>query len=100
MASPIVVEKLIQLHREIQVDCGHDLEGVTRDCCPLDDLPGFDSLLIPGIVRGLARELGIPLPNDAKIKNIYVTDDGKRKHTIQETAEAFCRVYGSEGKKA
>ncbi len=96
MDPSFVAEKLVQMHRERQIDCGQDPEVVTPDCCPLDDLAGFDSLLIPGIVRELARELGMPLPKDAKIKNIYVTDNGKRKCPINEIAETFCRLYGSE----
>lgn len=100
MDPSTVAAKLVEMHRERQFDCGHDPAVVTPDCCPLDDLPEFDSLLIPGIIRELARELGMPLPKDAKIKNIYVTDDGKHKRTIREIAEAFCRTYGSEVAKA
>jgi hypothetical protein len=99
MDPSAVAEKLIQVHREIQEDCGYDPAEVTPDCRPLDGLPGFDSVLIPGTVRALARALGMPLPKGTKIKNIYVTGDGRRKHSIKEVAQAFCRTYGAEGKK-
>jgi hypothetical protein len=94
------MDKLVQVHRAIQDDCGQDPSAVNPDCSPLDDLPGFDSVLIPGAVRALARELGRPLPKGTKIKNIYVTDDGKRKRTIKEIAKAFCDTYGAEDKKS
>src|SRR5260370_35709850 len=99
MVLSVVTEKLVQLHREIQGVCGCDPTAVTPECRPLDDLPGFDSVLIPGAVRARARALGSPLPKGTKIKNIYVTDDGKRKRSIKEIAQAFCRTYAAEGKK-
>jgi hypothetical protein len=96
--SPIV-DKLVQMHRVIQDDCGYDPATVTSHCRPLEDLPGFDSLLIPGTVRALARELGRPLPKGTKIKNIYVTEDGKCNRSIREIAQAFLWTYAAEGKK-
>lgn len=93
-----VAEKLMQIHRTIQEDCGLDSAPVKPDCRPLDDLPGFDSILIPGAVRALARELGRPLSKGTKIKNIYVTEDGKHNRTITEIAKAFCQSYPAEGK--
>jgi hypothetical protein len=98
MNASAVAAALLKVHRDIQDDCGYDPAAVTPDCRPLDDLPGFDSLLIPGAVRTLARELGSPLPKGTKIKNIYVSDDGKRKLTIKEIADAFCRTYRREDK--
>src|SRR5688572_7337923 len=99
MNPSTVMDKLVQIHQEIQDDCGYDPAAVNPDCRPLDDLPGFDSVLIPGAVRALARAVGRPLPKGTKIKNIYATDDGKRKRSIKEIDQAFCRTYGSEGKK-
>jgi hypothetical protein len=99
MDESMVVEKLIHLHQEIQDDCGYDPMVVNADCRPLDNLPGFDSVLIPGAVRSLARMLGRPLPKGTKIKNIYVTDDGRSTRSIKEIAHAFCRTYAGEDKK-
>jgi hypothetical protein len=98
MDPAAVAEKLVEVHRDIQEECGYETAKVTPDCRPLDDLPGFDSVLIPGAVRALARQLGSPLPKGTKIKNIYVTPDGMRKQSIKEIAEAFCRTYGGAGR--
>ena len=98
MDSATVLEKLVQLHKEIQDDCGFDSAVVRPECRPLDDLEGFDSMLVPGAIRSLARHLGRPLPKGTKIKNIYVSDDGKQKRSLKEIAEEFCRAYGKEAK--
>ena len=47
-------------------------------------------------MRQLARELGSPLPKGTKIKNIYVSKDGKRKLTIDEVARRFLATYAPE----
>lgn len=98
MDAATVVEKLVQMHKDIQVDCGFDPAKVQPDCKPLDDLEGFDSMLVPGAIRALARILDRPLPKGTKIKNLYVTEDGKQKRSLKEIANEFCRTYGKESK--
>ncbi len=93
MTLSVVTDALVRLHQQIQQDCGHSSDAVTPDCCPLDDLPDFDSLLVPSTIRKVARELGSPLPKGTKIKNIYVSQDGKTKRTIREVANAFIQSY-------
>jgi hypothetical protein len=45
-------QKLIQVHQSVQRDSGYDdAESVTASTCPLNDLKGFDSLLIPQLIR-------------------------------------------------
>jgi hypothetical protein len=91
-----VVRMLTQLHRDAEADGGFDPDRVTPTTCPLTGLKGFDSQLIPQFVRQLARELGSPLAKGTKIKNIYVSKDGKRKLSIDEVARRFLETYAPE----
>jgi hypothetical protein len=91
-----VVRQLIEIHRAAEADGGFDPDRVTPSACPLTGLKGFDSQLIPQFVRQLARELGHPLPKGTKVKNIYVSKDGKRKLTIDEVAHRFLETYAPE----
>ena len=49
MELPDVVAKLVEIHQHDQRESGQqdDADKVTPSCCPLTDLNGFDSLLIP-----------------------------------------------------
>lgn len=96
MQQDDVVRKLIEIHQAAEADGGFDPDRVTRSTCPLTGLQGFDSQLIPQFVRQLARELGQPLPKGMKVKNIYVSKDGKRKLTIDEVAGRFVETYAAE----
>jgi hypothetical protein len=79
---------LIQVHKEIQVTVG-DPTPVQPTTCPLRDLPGFDSVLIPVTLRRVARTLGISLPPDHRFPNLYVTSDGKQRQSIAQVAAGF-----------
>jgi hypothetical protein len=95
-----VIAKLVEIHQHDQRESGQDdADKVTLSCCPLIDLKGFDSLLIPAIIRRLARELGHPLPKGTRVKNIYCAPDGRKKLTIREIAERFVATYAREGGK-
>ena len=85
-----VTTTLVQLHRDIQRKGGYDPAAVQATCRPLRDLPGFDSLLVPVVFRRLAKALGIPLPTDFRVPNIYVDSSGRQRRTITEIAGAFC----------
>jgi hypothetical protein len=98
MDLPDVVAKLVEIHQHDQREAGQDdADKVTPFCCPLTDLKEFDSLLIPAIVRRLARELGHPLPKGTRVKNIYCSPDGRTKLTIREIAGHFVATYVPEG---
>ena len=100
MELPEVVAKLLEIHRHDQQESGQDdADKVTPSCCPLSDLKGFDSLLIPPIIRRLARELGHPLPKGTRVKNIYCAPDGRKKLTIREIAHRFVATYAPEASK-
>ncbi len=92
-----VVAKLVEIHQHDQHESGQDdTDKVTPSCCPLSDLKGFDSLLIPSIIRRMARELGHPLPKGTRVKNIYCAPDGRKKLTIREIAIRFVATYAPE----
>ncbi|MEX2158135.1 MAG: hypothetical protein WEB04_01915 [Dehalococcoidia bacterium] len=97
MAAPSansVCEELLIIHREFQETLGEAHNSLSDGCRPLNDLPGFDSTLIPLVIRTLARRLGITLPPKAKITNLYISNDGRQRLTVREIADGFCRKYG------
>src|SRR4051812_20932365 len=96
MSHADVVRALTQIHRAAEADGGFDPDRVTPTTCPLTGLKGFDSQLIPQFVRQLARKFGNPLPKGTKVKNIYVSKDGKRKLTIDEVGHRFLEAYAPE----
>ena len=100
MDHATVLEKLKSFHREIEVDDGKDPNAVTDDVCPLDGLSGFDSLLIPGVIRQLASTFGLRLPRGMRLRNPYVDSDGKTKLTLRGVATRFCALYGGEEKSS
>jgi len=100
MELPEVVAKLVEIHQHDQQESGKDdADKVTPSCCPLTDLKGFDSLLIPSTIRRLAREFGHPLPKGTRVKNIYCGPDGRKKLTIREIAQRFVATYAPEVSK-
>ena len=94
-----VTDKLVSIHREYQKLGGYDdSDSVSAKSCPLTDLNGFDSDFIPEIVRRLAKELGRPFADGTRVKNIYVSEDRKKKLTIKEIGRRFIKMYVSSKK--
>jgi hypothetical protein len=91
-----VTGTLVQLHQEIQQKGGYAPAAIQATTCPLKDLPGFDSMLVPVIFRRLARAIGVVLPADFRVPNIYVGPDGRARLTIAEIAGAFCARFGKK----
>src|SRR5688500_14931933 len=96
MDANTVTRALIAIHRELQEDAGHEPDAVNDSTCPLDDLPGFDSLLIPDAIRTLARRLGVALAPATKFPDLYRSKDGTRKLNVAEIAARFCAEYKLE----
>lgn len=97
MKKEEVVAKLVEIHCEYQRGGGYDdVDQVQPRTCPLESLKGFESDFIPEIVRRLARYLGYPLPEGTRVKNIYVSQDGKRKLSIEEIAHRFIDTYATQ----
>ncbi len=91
-----VLECLLEKHREIEEDAGEDPSLVTGGTMPIDGLAGFDSPLIPTVVRGLAKALGIDIPRGFRLKNPYI-DASKRKLPLNDVAARFRELYCKEG---
>ncbi len=100
MNHATVLEHLKRLHREIEADDGNDPNAVRDDVFPLDDLSGFDSPLIPNVIRGLATAVGLPLPKGVRLRNPYVGSDGKTKLPLRDVAKRYCELYGKEDKSS
>jgi len=98
MDEVVVLRYLEDLHREIERDSGKNPDLVTDDVQPLNGLGGFDSTLIPNVIRGLARAMGITLAKGSRLRNLYVGPDGKHKLTLHAVAKQFCDIYGKEDK--
>jgi hypothetical protein len=96
MDPTAVLERLKVLHRQIEMDDGKDPAHVTDDVQPLDGLGGFDSTLIPNVIRGLSRAMGVPLAKGKRLLNPYV-DVAGNKLTLRGVAQQFCHLYGKEG---
>jgi hypothetical protein len=93
----VALEQLKKIHREIEVDAGKDPAVVKDDVLPLDGLGGFDSVLIPNVIRRLAREMKVTLPKGVRLRNPYI-DSNKKKLTLRAVAKRFCELYGGKAK--
>ena len=92
MDESAVFKLLVELHREIEVDAGEDPAAVKPDVLPLDGLKGFDSILIPNVVRGLAKGAGITLKKGERLRNPYI-NTSKTRLTLRNVAKRFCELY-------
>ena len=92
MNEVTVLEQLTKLHQEIESDAGKDPAAVKDDVFPLDELAGFDSVLIPNVIRGLAKAVGITLEKGARLRNPYV-DSSKKRLRLRAVAKRFCELY-------
>lgn len=81
--------KLIEVLQEMQNDSGYEGQPITGTTCPIDDLGWFDSLLCPVAITMLASVLNVNIPND---KNIFLSEDGTRRLTINELADVVCEL--------
>src|SRR5882672_9910712 len=95
MNEAIVLEQLKKLHQEIEVDAGKDPATVKDDVFPLDELSGFDSVLIPNVIRGLAKEMKATLEKGVRLRNPYI-DSSKKKLRLRDVAKRFCELYGEK----
>lgn len=100
MDENVLLQCLKKQHFEIELDCGNDPNCVTDDVNPLDELGGFDSLLIPNVIRSVAKDLGIPLTKGVRLRNPYVGPDGKKKLSLRNVAKRFCELYCKETTRA
>ena len=57
-----IQDVLIGVLMQLQIDGGHPLVDINEDTCPLDDIPGFDSLTAIEATVELAGRLGHDIP--------------------------------------
>ncbi len=80
---------LINVLQEIQNDSGYGVPSISGTTCPTTDLEGFESPLWPDAIGMLADQLGVDIPHSV---NIFVSKEGKRPLTINETVDLVCKV--------
>ncbi len=97
MIEGLVLEELKRIHRDIELDAGKDPDLVADDVRPLESLGGFDSLLIPNVIRELAKAVGRTLKKGERLRNPYVGPD-KRTLTLRDVAKRFCDIYSKKRK--
>ena len=95
MDEALVLEQLKKLHQEIESDAGKDPDAVKDDVFPLDELGGFDSVLIPNVIRGLAKAMNVVLEKGVRLRNPYI-DPSKKKLRLRAIAKRFCELYGEK----
>lgn len=94
MSSEDVEVKLIEVFQEIQSDSGYQATQITGTTCPITDLEGFDSLLCIEAIGMLADKLNVEIPNG---NNIFLSEDGKRWLTIEESVAVVCEIVNRGG---
>jgi hypothetical protein len=87
MDTVVVKTKLIDVLTMIQRDSGFSAVPITGATCPLDDLEGFDTKIVPTAIDFLAAALGIDIPLG---RNIFVSFDGSRRLTIDQVVAGLC----------
>jgi hypothetical protein len=86
--------ELMAVIQEIQQDSGFKESPLAGTTCPASDVEGFDSPLWLDAIGMLADRLGVRIPNG---NNIFLSEDGKRHHTIDEAAAMVCEIVQNGG---
>lgn len=92
MSPKDVKVNLVEVFQEIQSESGYEATPITGKTCPMTELKGFDSLLCIEAIVMLADKLGVEIPND---KNIFLSKDGKRWLTIDESVARVCEIVNT-----
>lgn len=95
-----VVHELIVILKECQALLGHDdADSVNPKTRPHGGMKGFQSDIVPTIVRRLARKLGHELPADTDPVNIFASDNKKERLTVEEAAKRYLERFRPKGTK-
>ena len=86
-----IQERLMEVLLQLQVDGGHPLVDINEDTCPLDDIPGFDSLTAIEVTV----ELGGRLEREIPVENIFNGQD-KRVLCIREISTRLYEILNPE----
>lgn len=93
MTPENVKVKLVEVLQEIGNDSGYEGQPIAGTTCTINDLEWFDSYLWPVAITMLASALNVNIPND---KNIFLSEDGERRLTIDESADLVCEIATKE----
>lgn len=94
MNAEDVKVKLIDVLQEIQSDSGYEASMISGTTCSITELEGFKSPLWLDAIGMLAESLDMDIPADT---NIFISKDGKRPLTINESADLVCEVAMQRG---
>lgn len=92
MARQQIQQLLMEVLTQIQLDGGHPLVDMNEDTCPLDEIPGFDSLTAIEATVELVRRLEREIPAES----IFVNSEGKRILSIREITERLYELLNPE----
>lgn len=92
--DPTTVEReLTAVLRQVQADSGLECPPLSGATKPVEELPGFDSIVWPVAITMLATEIGMTIPNDV---NIFVDETTKLPRPIDEAAAVVCKLLVSQ----
>lgn len=92
MDPTTVRNRLIAVLEKVQTDSGQPSTPITGSTCPLTDLPGFDSKILPVAVVLLGEAIGTAIPTT---KNIFAKVNGADP-TVDQMAAKVCSLINSQ----
>ena len=88
MGKTDAIRKVTEVLQSIQELSGREVGEITRETCPIGDLDQFDSLSGVEASAELSSQLGFDLPGT----NAFVNEQGTKALTVDEIADAICKV--------
>jgi hypothetical protein len=83
-----IQEFLIEVLTQLQTESGHEPVAISGGTCPINGIPGFDSLTALEATVEVGRRLGRAMP----LENIFVNDEGNSSLCIQEITERLHKI--------
>lgn len=84
-----ILEKLKSAIYTVQEYSGEEFVSISDDCCPLDDLPGFDSYRAIEVTVELSGLLGSEKVGE---NNLFVSRDGQHPLKVNEVVDEICKL--------
>ena len=88
-----VIETLVKVLHEIQSNSGRKCGELTRQSCPIGDLPGLDSLNGVEATVELAGRVGLK----AADASLFVDEQGDRALSVGAIADRVCEALQAQG---
>jgi len=97
MDPTVVRDKLVDVLRTIQELGGFDDGGsIDGNTVPLGSLKEFDTQIVPVAITLVAKNLGVPIPND---QNVFLSRDGQKRLSVNEVVDRIIEIMNCESKK-